>query len=193
MKQYSIADNPENVNPHFNLMESTKVFKMSVVVSAYYFSEKPRFEPRPERYDFSQIMLILDGEGTYSYDEASHKFGAGMMFYRPAGKSSIYEWSTDNASLALISFICDTEEMSAFEGAPISLNETEMSILLDVIKTCARICEPLKYNKSLSGMKIKEGTPPVVVGLWHHPLNVSFPYCTAAAKGLICFLTNHKR
>lgn len=187
MKQDRLIKDSEQIKPVYNKMKSTKVFNVTDVVSAYYFTKKPRFEPQVERYDFSQIMLILDGEGVYRYGDTTYNFSPGMMFYRPAGRSSIYEWSTDNASLALISFVCDAKEMSAFEAAPISLYEAEKSILLDVIKTCVRICEPLKYNEPLSGMRIKEGTPSVAIGYVASSLErfLSMLYCRCEGIDLL--------
>ena len=149
---------------YLNIIENIKPFNVSAVVSAYYFSEKPKFESQYEKYGFSQIMLVLDGEGIYQTEDGEYTFSRGDMFYRPAEKSSIYQWSTENAGLALISFVCRSEAMKVFEGKPIALCEEEITILIDVIKTCTRICEPIKLNEPFRGMRFKPGTPEVVLG-----------------------------
>lgn len=88
-----------------------------------------------------------------------------MMFYRPAEKSSVYRWTTDPSEVrfGLISLVCNSEAMKAFEGRPISLCEEEIVTLIDLIQTAARICEPLKESEPLQGMRIRPGTPDIVV------------------------------
>jgi len=117
-----------------------------------------------EIYDFSQIIMITDGEGIYTTEDAVYHYSSGDMFYRPAYKSSMYEWTTENASLALISFVCNSPSMCVFEGKPIRLCEQEAAILFDVIKTAVRICEPIRKNEEFIGMRIREGVPEVVRG-----------------------------
>ncbi len=162
-----------------NIIENIKTFNVSAVVSAYYYSSKPKFEPRLEKYSFSQIMLVLDGECVYKTEYGEYKISKGMMFYRPANKTSTYEWRSDRAGIALISFICHSEAMSIFAEEPTMLCEEETAILLDVIKTCARNCELLKFNEPLRGMRFKPGTPDVVLGFISSSLErfLSMVYC----------------
>ena len=163
---------------NLNLIENKKTFGVSAVASAYNFTTKPSFIPHPENYNFSQILLVLEGEGTYTTETAQYAISPGKMFYRPAYKSSIYEWHTDRVRLALISFVCDSEAMKTFEREPITLYEEE-AILLDVIKTGTRICEPMKENEAFRGMRFKDGVPEVVLGYISSSLErfLSMLYC----------------
>jgi len=147
----------------FNRIKNRKVFDVSAFVSAYYFSTKPDFMPQWEQYDFSQFFFILSGSGVITTEEATYPIRPGMMIYRPAGKRSIYEWLSESVSFALISFICDSEAMKVFEGAPITLYEEESAALLDVMKTGARICEPIEGGAPLQGMRVKADVPDVVL------------------------------
>jgi quercetin dioxygenase-like cupin family protein len=106
-----------------NIVSRKKTFEVASFVTTYYFTAKPGFEVQWERYDFSQIFLILEGEGTYTTENASYPFSAGMMLYRPAGKSSVYEWHSENARFGLISLVCDSEAMATFGEAPLPLYE----------------------------------------------------------------------
>lgn len=164
---------------NLNIIENKKTFDVSAVISAYYFGTKPNFKPVYENYIFSQILLVLDGKGTYTTGNITYPLSPGMMLYRPANKSSIYKWDTDHAGLALISFICRSEAMGTFEGAPIPLCEEESSIFLDVVKTCTRICEPLKETETLRGMRFKDNVPEVVLGFISSSLErfLSMVYC----------------
>ncbi len=148
-----------------NPLQRKKTFEVSDFVTAYYFSSGSDFESRWETYPFSQIFLILKGEGTYTTEQETYPFSSGMMFYRPAGKASVYKWNTDPTVVrfGLISLVCHSDAMKAFEGCPISLCEEEAVTLIDLIQTAARICEPLKESEPLLGMRIRQGTPDIVL------------------------------
>lgn len=163
----------------FNPLDRTKSFDISSFVSSYYFEKRPQFEPRPERYDFSQIFLVLEGDGVYTTEQGEYLFSKGMMLYRPAEHTSRYVWSSDRVVFGLISFVCPSEAMKTFEEQPLLLNEEERATLLDVIKTSARICEPCRENEPLLGMRYKPETPPVVLDFIRSSLErfLSMLYC----------------
>ena len=180
---------------NLNMLGSKKAFDVVAVVSAYNFTKKPPyFVPRWEKYNFSQMMLVLEGEGKYITEDAEYDISPGKMFYRPPYKSSLYKWDTEEVRYALISFVCDSEAMSVFSGEPISLFEEEQAVLLDAIKTGARICEPLhkngpaKKNAHLRGMRFKEGVPDVVLGFISSSFErfLSMVYCRISNIELLC-------
>ncbi len=146
-----------------NKIERKKTFDVSAFVSAYYFSYKPRFAPRPETYDFSQIFLILEGDGIYTTEHGSYPFSSGMMIYRPANHTSTYEWISENVRFGLISLVCDSEAMDVIGDAPIPLFGEEKAALYDLIRTSARVCEDLRENDEMIGMRFKPDTPDVVL------------------------------
>lgn len=150
-------------NYHLNPIENRHTFDISAFVCAYDFPSKPRFEPCWEQYKFSQIFLVLEGTGSYSTEDDTFPLSSGTVFYRPAGHSSIYEWSSEKVRFGIVSFVCSSEAMKVFEGAPIPLRESECTTLLEVIKAGARICEPLQPGQGLTGMQYKPGTPDAVL------------------------------
>lgn len=174
-----MSDTIKNVRYMYNELRGVRAFDVSAVVTAYNFESKPHFAPRMEKYNFSQILLVLDGEGTYTTEDSTYRFFRGDMLYRPALKSSVYEWSTDNVKLALISFVCDSPAMSVFEGKPIKLFEEEEATLFDVIKTTSRICEAIDVSDEYVGMRIRDGVPDVVLGFISSSLErfLSMLYC----------------
>ena len=146
-----------------NKIERKKTFDVSAFVSAYYFSFKPRFDPKPETYDFSQIFLILEGEGVYTTENATYTFSPGMMIYKPAHHTSTYHWTTENARFGLISLVCDSEAMNALGEAPFPLFGEELSSLFDLIRTSTRVCEDLHAADEMRGMRFRPDTPDVVL------------------------------
>ena len=101
-------------NYQIKIVERQKTFEVSAFVTTYYFTSKPKFEARWEKYPFSQIFLILEGSGTYTTENASYPFSAGMMLYRPAGKASIYEWNSENVRFGLVSLVCRSDRAAAY-------------------------------------------------------------------------------
>jgi AraC-like DNA-binding protein len=144
-------------------MENKHTFDISAFVCAYDFKEKPRWSEAFEKYDFSQIFIVLSGTGSYSTESATYQISPGMMFYRPAGQSSIYRWDSGDVRFGIISFVCGSEAMKAFEKGPVHLLESELATLLDVIKTGVQICEPINDYESTVGMCYKSGTPDAVL------------------------------
>ena len=163
----------------YNRIENKKTFDISALITAYYFFCKPSFVPCWEEYDFSQIFYIISGTGVYTTEKDSYPIREGMMIYRPAGKRSTYEWNTEHASFAVISFVCTSEAMSAFEIPPFTLNEDESAMLLDTIQTAAKVCESVKGNDAVTGMRLKDHVPDVVLGYIYASLErfLSMAYC----------------
>lgn len=153
----------QHLHETYNKIENAKTFDIRALITAYYFPARPSFEPCFEEYDFSQIIYVTSGRAVYTTEEAEYRVEPGMMFFRPANKRSMYRWETDQASYALISFVCSSEAMAAFEGAPFILGEEERAMLLDLMRTGARICEPVKGDRELRGMRLRSDVPSVVL------------------------------
>lgn len=147
----------------YNHIENAKTFDVTSFITAHVFRTRPDTEAYWERYDFAQIFLVLKGSGTYTTEEHSYPISAGMMFYRPANRRSRYEWDGGDVQFALISFVCKSAAMEAIGEQPILLHEEESAALMDAICTAERICEPLKENEHLCGLRVKPDVPNVVL------------------------------
>lgn len=147
----------------YNQIPNHRVFDIQALITAYHFPTKPHFEPSDENYDFSQIIYITSGSGTYTNEKGSFPFSPGMMFYRPAYRTSRYEWDSEQASLAVISFVCPSDALSFLDRPPFPLCEEESASLVDLVKTGARICESVKGVQGLCGMKLRGDVPEVVL------------------------------
>ena len=170
----------EYIYPYeFNHIQKARTFDVSAFVTAYCFDKKPDPEPYWEKYDFAQIFMILEGKGTYTTENGVYPVEPGMMFYRPPHKRSSYAWDTDRVNFALISFVCNSPAMEGIGEKPFRLYEEESATLLDVIRTAARICEPVKENEFRSGMRVKENVPDVVISFIYSSLErfLAMIYC----------------
>ena len=169
---------------HFNPMESKHTFDISAFVCAFFFSAKPHFVPQPETYDFSQIFLVLEGDGVYETENGSYPITPGCMFYRPAGHTSTYRWNSEEVRFGIISFVCPSPAMNSFSGKPLFLFEEERATLLDVIKTGVRICEPLSHDQPLLGMRYRHDTPNAVLDFLRASLERFFTMLYCRLEGI---------
>lgn len=172
----------------FNEIKNAKVFDVTALTGAYYFITKPDFRTRWECYDFSQIILVRKGSGTYTTANGTYRFSAGSMIHRPAFAKSRYEWDEGDVEFALIDFVCASQAMQAFGEEPMPLFEEERATLFDVMKTAARVCEPVKQSEGGSrGQQLREDVPQVVLGFLYASLErfLSMVYCRVKGIDLL--------
>lgn len=143
----------------YNVIPNERMFSVNALLTAHYFTYNPIKEPYEEQYPFTQVILVIEGEGSYHTSGTTYPFAAGDMIFRPANQSSCVCWNSKTVHFALISFRCASDEMDAFRGAPIRLIREESESLFDLIKLCHRICEPTPETEELRGMRIKANTP----------------------------------
>ena len=162
-----------------NRIARERTFDVSALVTAYVFESNPNLEPWWERYDFAQIFLVVEGQGVYITEDNTYPIESGMMFYRPAHRRSTYRWSSEKVRFALISFVCNSPAMEDLGEKPFHLYEEESATLLDVIRTATRICEPIKENEPLQGMRVRRNVPNVVLNFIYASLErfLSMVYC----------------
>ncbi len=162
----------ENVY-HQEVFKYQKMFDISAFVTAYDFFYGPSVDQPygsitdigPENYPFSQIILVVEGTGEYMTENGTYPISSRTMFYRPAGHTSEYYVLGENGRVRelVISFVCDSPAMQAFEGAPISLGEDELGNLIDLIQTATRASEGIPEKEGIRGMRFRSDTPDVVL------------------------------
>ncbi len=154
-----------DVKTNFNRIYIDKTFNVSSFITAYNFeSYISDTIPYWEKYDFAQIFFISSGRGKYYTEDGVYDIEPNTMIYRPPFKTSKYIWETEKVSFSIISFVCESEAMNIFGTAPLKLYGEESGVLLDLIKTGARACEPTGRDSDRLGFKLKSDTPQVVVG-----------------------------
>ena len=168
-------------------IKNPRTFTVSELKGAYYFHRKPHFEPRYECYGFTQVFLIIRGEGRYTTEGGSHRFAPGMMLYRHAGRRTVYEWDSEEAELALVNFVCRSEAAAAFPDAPLMLFGEERATLLDLIKTPVRITE--SYTPAGGGYahRPRPDVPEAVFSFLYSSLErfLTMVYCRLSGVGLL--------
>ena len=159
----------------------SRVFEFSELVSGYYYPSAIPDNPYVGiNKNFSQIYIVIDGEGYYTLEGQKHNISSGMMFYCPPNTNFSYGWHNRRAEYALISFVCNSEAMSCFENGPIMLGEEEQKIILDTIRTTTHICD---YSRIKQPPRIeiivKPDTPDVVLCYIYASLErfLSIIYC----------------
>ena len=181
-----MSENNEAV-ARYNQIRNDRIFDIRALITAYHFPAKPQFEPCFEQYEFSQILFVTAGTGVYVTEQGQHHFGPGMMFYRPAGQRSMYVWDEGEVSYALISFVCPSPAMESFVRAPFLLCEEERSTLLDLTRTCARICESVGHGEGMLGMRLRADVPVAVLNFVYASLErfLIMVYCRLNRIGIL--------
>ena len=172
----------------FNRIANTRVFDVTALTGAYYFVSRPFFGPCWESYGFSQIFYVRAGEGKLTLENGeSYPIHAGMMIYRPQGKRSFIEWEDSKVSYTIINFVCESPAMEAFGAAPLLLYGEESAILFDLARTAARAFEPLGINEPLTGHRLREDVPPVVLSFLYASLErfLAMVFCRLQGIGLL--------
>ena len=171
----------------FHKIEPRRTFQIQALINAYHYPTKPAFESCLECYDFSQIIFVASGNGIYTTEKGTYSFSGGMMFYRPADHNSKYEWTSERASLDVISFVCPSAAMKALERAPFLLYEEEAATLTDLIKTAARIFEYVKFDQAEQGMRLRYDVPEAVLQFVCASLErfLSMVYCRLSGIDLL--------
>ena len=146
----------------YHHIQAKRMIEVESLITAYYYPTKTAFKPYFECFDFSQIIYVTSGSGVYITETDTYRFDPGMMFFRPAGARSKYEWETEHASFAVISFCCPSEALQALVREPFLLCEEESNLLLELIRTGVRIFEPYR-TEGMRGMKLRENASPAVL------------------------------
>lgn len=143
--------------------KQTSLLEVTRLIGTNHFLEPPSHLPLTNKYNFSQIYLIHAGIGVLTTEQGEYSLSPGMMFYVPAYKASCYQWFSSDVRYEIINFVCESEAMSVFEGAPLQLMEAEQLALQEVINTASKISVFQKTEQPQVGIGIREGTPSVVL------------------------------
>ena len=171
----------------FHRTENNKFFDVSSFVAAYHFVTAPDCDLGWEKYDFTQIILVISGNATYTTEEASYPLTSGMIVFHPAFKACKFTWEKgEDLRFAVVDFVCDSPAMQAFCRPPLSLVEEERATLYDLMKTAARISYPVEEEEH-EGMKIRPDVPPVMLGFVCSSLErfLCMLYCRLSGVGFL--------
>ena len=147
----------------FHRTENDRFFDVRSFVAAYHFVTAPEVDLGWEKYDFTQIILMIAGNATYETEHESFTLSPGMIAFHPAFEPCRFTWRKgENVRFAVIDFICDSPAMQTFCRPPLLLHEEERATLYDLMKTAARICYPVEEEEH-EGMKVRPEVPPVML------------------------------
>ena len=171
----------------FHRTENNKFFDVSSFVAAYHFVSAPNCDLGWEKYDFTQIILMISGNATYITEQESFTLSPGMIVFHPAFKACQFNYNAkEDVRFAVVDFICDSPAMQMFDRPPLALVEEERTTLYDLMKTAARICYPVEEEEH-EGMKIRPDVPPVMLGFVCSSLErfLCMLYCRLSGVGFL--------
>lgn len=157
-----------------------RTFELSKLVSAYYFKSAPLKEPYVGKNTFTQLYVVISGQGYFCIEDEKYFLSPGVMICCPPGANFTYGWDDERVEYALISFVCESVAMKRLCGGPMILGEEEKKILIDTIRTTTHICDYSKVKKPPRiEIFIKEDTPEVVIDYIYSSLErfLTLVYC----------------
>lgn len=143
--------------------KQTRLIEVTNIIGTYRFLESPSQLPVVDKFNFSQLYLVYDGDGVLITEWGEFPIAPGMMLYLPAGKASSYQWHSSKAHYDIINFVCESEVMSVFARAPLQLQEEEQLALQEVMDTASRVSVYNEAERPLIGVSIKADTPGIVL------------------------------
>lgn len=147
----------------FHRTKNNKFFDVSSFVAAYHFVAAPDVDLGWEKYDFTQIILMISGNATYTTEHESFVMTPGTIVFHPAFEACQFTYQKeDDVRFAVVDFVCDSPAMQVFHRPPLLLQEEERATLYDLMRTAARICYPVEEEEH-EGMKVRPGVPPVML------------------------------
>ncbi len=148
----------------YNRSKITKQIFIKNITTSYYFEPFAfvSIPPYYEKYDFWQIIYLPKGSADIIVDNEVRTIKEGQVVFREPNKSSciVYHQNTP-INLAIISFDCSSPTMNVFRDKILTLYGEEASTLRDLIKTGAKLFEPITLNKPQKGSQLKEDIHPI--------------------------------
>ncbi len=146
------------MNREFNRSKIQKQIEVTNIITAYYMDPFVSFrEPYYEQHNFWQILFFKKGSAEIITNNVSLSIREGQVLFRAPNQSTCMVYSkTEPAQLAIISFDCPSQAMAFFQNRILTLYAQEVSALLDLIQTGARLFRPIEHNDFLQGVTLRE-------------------------------------
>ncbi|NJD01719.1 MAG: helix-turn-helix domain-containing protein [Ruminiclostridium sp.] len=131
-------------------------FKIESLVSLHYFEFARDYIFRGERHNFWELLYIDKGEAEVTADTNGYKLTQGdMIFHKPNEFHSVWANKKTAPNIIVISFICNSEAMSSFEGKIYSVGDFEKNTLGNIIKEGFKAFRP-PFNDPLKNTLIRK-------------------------------------
>jgi AraC-like DNA-binding protein len=116
-------------------MELKNLFPINKIISIFYFEFSKTYFSNGESHDFWELVYVDKGEVTVIGDDKSYLLSMGQLILHKPNEFHIVKSNGVTApNVAIVTFECNSEEMSYFFNRVFSLTDTEKAYIADIIK-----------------------------------------------------------
>ncbi len=126
------------------------------IVNLHFFEFRRDFSTRNEKHPFYELLFVNTGKiHVVSEDYTGNVEKNQMLIHRQNTLHSLSCTSGSEPSVIIIGFGCDSDRINAFSSAPVSLSESNIKKLAEIVKEGRNVFTP-PYNIPVYDMKKKK-------------------------------------
>ncbi len=125
------------------------------IVNLHFFEFKRDFSTRNEHHPFYELLFVNTGRIHVSSDDYTGYVSKNqMLIHRANADHALSSTSEGEPSVIIIGFGCDSDKIDSFSHAPLSLSESSIKKLAEIVKEGRNVFTP-PYNIPVYDMKKK--------------------------------------
>ncbi len=143
----------------FVLKELKSDVNVSRIANVHFFEFEKNFFTENDRHPFCELVFVSAGELTVSSEDFCGKLSKNELILHRAGEMHSLSCTPNNApTIIIIGFESDSEELALFSRAPISLRESGVRLLAEIVKEARQVFAP-PYDIPTFNMKKRKDRP----------------------------------
>ena len=129
------------------------------IVNLHFFTFGNDFTTEGERHPFYELVYVNAGKLCISSEDYRGELSRGQMIIHRAGEEHSLTCAEDSEpSVIIIGFECDSREIDAFSASPLTLGDSAIKRLAEIVKEGRNVFKP-PYNTPVYDMKKKRHQP----------------------------------
>ncbi len=149
----------------YNKISIKPMLEIESVIYIVHNQKASEITHNPGRYSFWQLYYVADGEVSVMCDskKVTLRKGEAYIFYPHRDLRYAVKAEENDGVFSVISFECNSNELSYLSDRIITLNETEAFPISDICSTGQKVLEPIKHNEEKQGLCEKSTAHPAVL------------------------------
>lgn len=132
---------------------------VSGIVNLHFFEFSENYSTKNEKHSFCELVFVNSGElNIFSEDFTGTLKKHQLLIHRENTLHSLTCPVNNSPSVIIIGFVCDSDKISYFSKNPVTLNESSVQKLAEIVKEGRNVFMP-PYNIPVYDMKPKTNQP----------------------------------
>lgn len=143
----------------YSLKKLNQSLKVSEIAYVHFFEFQRDFFTNAENHPFYELVFVSSGNLEISSEQFKGKLLKGeMIIHKPNEYHSLSCDSDSTPTVIIIGFTCDDDRLLRFSGTPLTLGNSEVKKLAEIIKEARNVFAP-PYDIPLFDMKKRKNSP----------------------------------